>query len=44
VLSDHYAKPEAGTQGFLLGFSHPTEATMQTVVLALFHWFEGQSG
>jgi GntR family transcriptional regulator/MocR family aminotransferase len=44
VLSDHYAHPEAGTQGFLLGFSHPTEATMHTVVLALFHWFESQSG
>lgn len=44
VLSDHYVAPETGVQGFLLGFSNPSEATMSLVVQALADWFEGQSG
>ncbi len=44
VLSEHYVNPEAGEQGFLLGFSNPAEATMSLVVQALADWFERQSG
>lgn len=44
VLSDHYATPDAGEQGFILGFSNPSEATMTVVVRALADWFERQSG
>ncbi|MEX1216208.1 PLP-dependent aminotransferase family protein [Saccharospirillum sp.] len=44
VLSDHYATPEIGEQGFLLGFSNPPEATMSRVVRALADWFERQPG
>ncbi|WP_051208128.1 PLP-dependent aminotransferase family protein [Saccharospirillum impatiens] len=44
VLSDHYATPATGEQGFLLGFSSPSLATMLSVVRALADWFDRQSG